>query len=240
MQKGDYVFTVDLTSGYHHVDMDERYWTYLGFYWEGQFYVFTQLPFGLAPACWVFTKLTRELLYLWRSEGMRNTGYLDDSAHMAQSLPGAVAMQRTVFGDFERAGFIVNQEKSAAAPMQQFKYLGAVVDTVAGTITVPEEKRAALMEAIDALIRSKHRCHVRAVASLAGTILSMSYSFGDLSVLMTRRMTKWVNLAVAGGYTFRDHVRLDDEAMGELIFGATLSLYSTAESRSGCRRTCTP
>ncbi|GIM03123.1 hypothetical protein Vretimale_7910 [Volvox reticuliferus] len=78
MNPNDYVFTVDLKSGYHQVDVNQLNWTYLGFYWDGRFYVFTQLPFGLAPACWAFTNITRELLFLWRSGGMRNRGYLDE------------------------------------------------------------------------------------------------------------------------------------------------------------------
>ena len=218
LQPQDYVFTFDLKSGYHHVDMDERYWTYLGFQWENQFYVFTQLPFGLAPACWAFTKVTRELLTLWRSEGMRNTGYLDDSAHMSQDLATAQAMQRSVFNDFERAGFIVNKEKSVAVPSRQFKYLGAVVDTTAGTITVPEEKQVAVMATVNDVLRNHHRCSVRSVASLVGTILSMSYSFGDLSLLMTRRLTMWVNSALAGGHSYRHFLPLNSEAIGELQF----------------------
>jgi len=32
---GDLMFSLDLASGYHQVDMDTRYYTYLGFQWEG-------------------------------------------------------------------------------------------------------------------------------------------------------------------------------------------------------------
>ena len=64
LKPNDYAFTVDLKAGYHHVDTDERFWTFLGFHWDNQFYVFTQLPFGLAPACWAFTKVTRDMLTL--------------------------------------------------------------------------------------------------------------------------------------------------------------------------------
>ena len=31
-----------------------------------RYYVFTVLPFGLSTACYVFTKVTRPLLRLWR------------------------------------------------------------------------------------------------------------------------------------------------------------------------------
>ena len=56
-QKGDFDFTFDLKSGYHHVDIHKDSQAFLGFSWgEGvsrQFYTFTVLSFGLASACYV-------------------------------------------------------------------------------------------------------------------------------------------------------------------------------------------
>ena len=56
-QPDDYMFTFDLKSGYHHIDIHIEHWKYLGFAWgEGsavQYYVFCVLPFGLATACYV-------------------------------------------------------------------------------------------------------------------------------------------------------------------------------------------
>ena len=72
------MFTVDLESAYHHVDMHPDSVPYLGFAWRGQHYVFTSLPFGLTTACWVFTKLMRELVGHWRAQGLRLVHYLDD------------------------------------------------------------------------------------------------------------------------------------------------------------------
>jgi len=46
---GDYMFSVDLEKAYHHVDMHESTWDYLGFSWLGKTYAFTVLPFGLSP-----------------------------------------------------------------------------------------------------------------------------------------------------------------------------------------------
>ena len=46
------MFTFDLKSGYHHVDICPAQCKYLGFAWESDgvkhYYVFTVLPFGLA------------------------------------------------------------------------------------------------------------------------------------------------------------------------------------------------
>ena len=53
--------TFDLKSGYHHVEPQK----FLGFEWDSKFFVFMVLPFGLATACYVFTKLMRPLVKLW-------------------------------------------------------------------------------------------------------------------------------------------------------------------------------
>jgi hypothetical protein len=53
----------DLRSGYHHVDINNKFQRYLGFSWEinGQvkYFVFSVLTFGLTSAPFLFTKLMR-------------------------------------------------------------------------------------------------------------------------------------------------------------------------------------
>ena len=48
---GDFFTTFDLKSGYHHVDIHEDSWPYLGFSWGSgpnrKWYMFLILPFGL-------------------------------------------------------------------------------------------------------------------------------------------------------------------------------------------------
>ena len=57
-EQGDYMFTFDLKSGYQYTNNTENSWC---FSWNlglaQQFYVFCVLPFGLATACYLFTKL---------------------------------------------------------------------------------------------------------------------------------------------------------------------------------------
>ena len=98
--KGDYMFTFDLKSGYHHVDIHEDSQTYLEFTWgEGvtrKFYVFRVLPFGLASACYVFTKLLRPLVKHWRSLGLHIILYIDDGICASASEAKSVEDRRIV------------------------------------------------------------------------------------------------------------------------------------------------
>ena len=53
LRPNDFLFKFDLKSGYHHVEIFQPHWTYLGFAWGSpshmDYYVFTVLPFG--PVC---------------------------------------------------------------------------------------------------------------------------------------------------------------------------------------------
>ena len=82
--RGAYMFSFDLKSGYHHVEIFEGHQTYLGFPWkysnsnQVKFYVFTVLPFGLSSAPHVFTKILKPLEKHWRYQGICLAVFLDD------------------------------------------------------------------------------------------------------------------------------------------------------------------
>ena len=65
-EENDYFFTLDLKSGYHHVPINLEHQKYLGFSWEiegkTKYFKFLVLPFGLSSACFLFTKLLRQLV----------------------------------------------------------------------------------------------------------------------------------------------------------------------------------
>ena len=81
-EAGDWFFKFDYQSGYHHVDILPQHQQYLAFTWgEGnakRYFVFTVLPFGLATAPYVFTKIQKALVKHWRAQGFRIFTYLDD------------------------------------------------------------------------------------------------------------------------------------------------------------------
>jgi hypothetical protein len=108
---GDYLFSADLKSGYHHVDVAPEFWQYLGFEWQGKYYVFCQLPFGLATACFVFTKLMKQLVAYWRKRGIRVIPYIDDFLFICSSAAEFSAVQSQVLQDFARAGFVLSHDK---------------------------------------------------------------------------------------------------------------------------------
>ena len=83
-EKGFYFATFDLKSGYHHVAIHTNDTGYLGFAWdfgEGtRYFVFLVMPFGLATASYVFTKVLRPLIKKWRGQIIRSIIYIDDES----------------------------------------------------------------------------------------------------------------------------------------------------------------
>ena len=64
LSPGDFMFTFDLKSGYHHVEIFPEHTKYLSFAWtfslgRTRFCQFSVLPFGLSSAPYLFTKLLK-------------------------------------------------------------------------------------------------------------------------------------------------------------------------------------
>ena len=115
-------------SGYHHIDIADVHEKYLGFCWDRQFYVFTVLPFGLATACYIFTKVVRPLVRYWRSRGLRILVYLDDGLCAVTGKQATVQASQLVKTTIEKAGFVAHPKKSVWEPTQRLVWLGFIVD----------------------------------------------------------------------------------------------------------------
>lgn len=187
LEPGDFAFTFDLKSGYHHIDICASHQKYLGFQWAGNWYVFTVLPFGLAAACYMFTKLMRPLVKYWRALGLRIVVYLDDGICTARSKVEAAAASCRVRGTLLQSGFVANESKSRWDPRQQTSWLGFDLDLSRGCISVPATKIEGLKHQL-AIARVKDVLHARAIASIVGKIISMSLALGPISRFMTRSL----------------------------------------------------
>ena len=187
LEKNDFLFSFDLKSGYHHVDIAREHWKYLGFLWQGRYYVFTVLPFGLSSACYIFTKLVRPLVGYWRAKGLRIVVYLDDGLCAVQGESRARAASALVKDTLDHSGFVVNVKKSIWAPTQRLQWLGFVIDLSKGHIEAPIERLTAIQSKLELFCKLK-KLGARQLASVVGSIISMSLAIGPVSRFMTRSM----------------------------------------------------
>ena len=93
------------------MDIAQEHRKYLGFVWQGEYYVFTVLPFGLASACYIFTKILWPLVHYWRAMGLRALVYLDDGLCAVEGRQNAEAASAMVQSTLEQAGFVARPDK---------------------------------------------------------------------------------------------------------------------------------
>lgn len=187
LQPGDQMFTVDLESAYHHIDIHPAFWQFLGFYWQGQYYVFRSLPFGLCIAPWVFTKVTRVLVQHWRSRGWRLLHYLDDflfAIHPSALIPFGL-VQRRVLRDIQDAGFSLSIPKLKLAPAVVQQFLGFVFNTQWNTIQVSPVRVTEFMSQL-AIVQHKKAPRGSELARLLGQLASMTVVLGTATRAYTR------------------------------------------------------
>lgn len=225
LEPNDWLIKTDLKSGFHHLDMAEEAWQYLGFEWRGKHYVFTQLPFGLATAPWAFTKLSRELLRWWRGHNIRCTGFIDDTLFAHQSRQILAAIRLRVYADMDNGGLVLNVAKSSEFPAQIENYLGIVIDTAEGVMRMSDGKRDALMSDIERLLAEKTPL-TRILSRVIGKLISMHWSFGRLVMLMTTQMQRDLDASRSMNY----HRALSPEALEEVDFWRTS--FDTYNGRS--------
>ena len=100
-QQGYYFCVFDLKSGYHHISVNPKFYKYLGFSWTYKsgiirYFVFVVVPFGLATASYLFTKMVRPLVKKWRGSGIRCVVYLDDGIFGSSCKTGLTEWKTTL------------------------------------------------------------------------------------------------------------------------------------------------
>lgn len=85
------------------------------------------------------------------------------------------------------SGFVEHPEKCKWNPSTTVRWLGFVLDLETGIVSVLREKIIALKGKLAAIVRSNVVC-VRHLASIAGTLISMSLGIGPVSFFMTHSM----------------------------------------------------
>ena len=111
-RRGDWLFSIDLESGYYHISIKEEHCKFLGFQWGGKFFEFRVLPFGLSSAPFAFTKVMKQLANFWRTDGIRLMVYLDDWCFMAESVEEAERLVTLITAQMKTTGLLINAGKS--------------------------------------------------------------------------------------------------------------------------------
>ena len=190
IEPNSWMFSFDLKSGYHHIQVIPDHWQYLGFsfidaHGNLRYFCFTVLPFGLCTAGFIFSKVLRQLVKHWRNTGIYIVLFLDDGACIAKDFILAMAHSNAIKRDLLLAGWVPNKSKSHWLPVQSLSWLGFLYDLILGIISATSDKLDnTLLLLYDFADFTEVPVHL--VAKLVGKIISLALSHGDIVYLRTR------------------------------------------------------
>ncbi|XP_018360234.1 PREDICTED: uncharacterized protein LOC108759349, partial [Trachymyrmex cornetzi] len=162
--------SVDLQDTYLAIPIHPLHRKFLRFQWRGVVYEFTALPFGLATAPYIFTKITRPIVTILRKQGFQSVVYLDDFLLLGASEEECRENVNVSLELLSRLGFLVNYAKSQMSPSHTCKYLGFVFDSVHQSLSIPHDKRQKLLLLMLDMLK-KAQCSIREFASMIGSLI---------------------------------------------------------------------
>ena len=209
------MFKFDLKAGYHHVDIAEWCRTFLGFKWMGKYYVFTVLPFGLSSAPYIFTKCLRPMVKYWRENGINIVLYLDDGWCVNRNYQSSIQDSVFVFDSLNRAGFVVNDDKSVKQPVTCLTWLGLIWNSACHALYIPDQRVQELTLCINKILSNMCNVSARLLARATGRIISMSPVIGNVARIKTRHLYRCIESRSGWDYLFK---LTDQYVIDELLF----------------------
>ena len=119
-------------------------------------YLWKVLPFGLATAPWVFTALTKPILFLCHCKGFCIIIYFDDILVLVHSKWAGRSAHSFLCSLLVRLGLHVNFSKSDLCLTQTSCFLGLCSDTVHMSVSLPLDKLADIEQLTFSLLQSQH------------------------------------------------------------------------------------
>ena len=119
-------------------------------------YQWKVLPFGLATAPWVFTALTKPILFLCCCKGFCIVIYLDDILVLVCSKRAGKRAYLFFCSLLFRLGLHINFSPSDIHLTQPFCFLGLCWDTLHMSVSLPPDKLADIQQLALSLLQSQH------------------------------------------------------------------------------------
>jgi ribonuclease HI len=140
LQKGMWTYSVDLKDAYFQVPIHPSSRKYLRLCHKGIVYQFRALPFGLATAPWLFTKVFRQVAIMLRKKSVMLHQYLDDWLGKSMDTQVLIQNREVSLELIQRLGCVINWEKSELRPTQNFEFVGIHYDLAEAVVSPALEK----------------------------------------------------------------------------------------------------
>ena len=171
IERDYYLCKIDLKDAYLTIPVNQNDQKFLRFIWKGNLFQFQTLPFGLASAPRIFTKLLKPVVGLLRRLGMKLIIYLDDILILAKTKEQLVQSRNTTLFLLQMLGFKINWEKSKLKPVHNISFLGFEINSATMLFKLPEEKVQKIKNDCKR-VRKRETISVRELSQLIGTLIS--------------------------------------------------------------------
>ena len=148
VKPGDWLVSIDLQDAYMHIPIHPDFRKFLRFKIAGKVYQFKVLPFGLASAPRVFTKLMAPVVALARTEGLFVFPYLDDWIMRYQIRRILPVMLGRLLEILILFGLLKNDIKSHLTPSQSLEFVGGHFLTNLNLVRLPKDRVESFIEVL--------------------------------------------------------------------------------------------
>ena len=192
LSEKDFQVSLDLKSFYYHLGIAPSHKKFLGVASDQpdgmrQYFQYSVLAFGIAPAAAIMTRLVKPLIAYLASNGIKVSIYLDDAKVNAASKKLAWTHYQKTKEVFLSAGFVISAEKSDdfSDISQQKLYLGFIMDSVRMTASASDEKMESILNEVTQFL-TQTRTGVKDLAKITGRIASLRPALGNFVLLVSR------------------------------------------------------
>ena len=199
IRPGDYFISIDISDAYYAIAINASSMPYLTFIFLGLYYQFACLPQGLSSAPRIFTRVMKVVLSFLRTYGIRIAAWLDDLILAAASASLAASHTEQALYTLKALGFLPNYEKSILIPVQRIEHLGLVWDSVAYTVSVPDDKFRDVQKKCGVALSSD--VSLRFLSSILGSIEYFRWGF-PFAALHYRALQRFVNACLSRDFSY--------------------------------------
>ena len=249
--RGSYLYKTDLARGYRQLRVDPLDWPYLSFRHADAHYMDICPPFGLRSSAMAMQRVSQAIVHLHKRRGYISRAYIDDfgggggggggvepKEDRAQMALKALQAIMDLLG-------VVQAKSKICLPSQQMVWLGIHFDTIAMSMTIPQEKLDEIMACLGEW-QGKLRATRKELQSLLG-LLNFVASVAPPTRLFTNRMLDTLREAPASkatslSYQFKQDVRFFEELLplfnGRKIMGKAVVPYQHQVELDACLTGC--
>ena len=147
LEQNCFMASIDLKDAYFSIPIACEHRKYLRFQWRDKLYQFCVLPFGLASAPRVFTKVLKPMIAHLRSHGYMSCNYIDDALLIGKTRNECELNVQARIDLCNELGFTINQKKSLLHPNKRVEFLGFILDSSNMSISLPFKRAEVVMQA---------------------------------------------------------------------------------------------